>query len=82
MAAQERMRKRTGTALKSWRSINSTAPILITSTIEEALIMARHIGDRQHGTQTLLTGSLYFIGGVLSLLNPQPDCSLGTKLLD
>ena len=37
-------------------------------TIEGALDRAREIGNRGNGMQTLITGSLYLIGGVLRLL--------------
>ena len=38
--------------------------------IEEALSLARKIGEQNHGMQTLITGSLHLVGGALNLLNP------------
>ena len=38
--------------------------------IEGALNLAKKIGDENGGMQTLITGSLYLIGGALRLLEP------------
>ena len=40
--------------------------ISIEPTIDQALNLAREIGNAKDGMQTLVTGSLYLVGGALS----------------
>lgn len=52
----------------AYKSINPNVDIAIEPTIEGALNLAKDIGDRDNGMQTLVTGSLYLVGGALRLL--------------
>lgn len=54
--------------VEAYRSIDPDVHITIEPTIEGALNHAREIGNRDNGMQTLVTGSLYLIGGALRLL--------------
>ena len=56
--------------IQAWRNVDSDVEISIEPTIEGALNLARKIGDRGRGSQTLITGSLYLVGGALSILQP------------
>ena len=56
--------------VKVWKAINPQVEFSVTSTIEEALERAREIGHRGLGMQTLVTGSLYLVGGTLTILEP------------
>ena len=51
-----------------WNAINPEVEFSIKPTIEEALELAREIGNRGRGMQTLVTGSLYLVGGALTIL--------------
>lgn len=53
-----------------WRNADPDATIECTQAIEEALSLARRIGEQNHGMQTLITGSLHLVGGALNLLRP------------
>lgn len=53
---------------QAWNSIDPNAEISVEPTIEGALKLAKEIGDRGNGMQTLITGSLYLIGGALLFL--------------
>jgi folylpolyglutamate synthase len=53
-----------------WKNLNPQATISRPRTIEEALQRARKIGDQEDGMQTLVTGSLHLVSGVLCLLEP------------
>ena len=55
---------------QAWRSVDPHMEISIEPTIEGALNRARKIGDGGCGCQTLITGSLYLVGGALSILQP------------
>ncbi|KAL9119551.1 MAG: hypothetical protein Q9187_003896 [Circinaria calcarea] len=58
-----------------WRTIDPDAEISLERTIEGALNLARRIGDRGNGMQTLVTGSLHLVSGALSLLEPNTSDS-------
>lgn len=51
-----------------WKNINFQATVSCERTIEEALYRAKEIGDQNNGMQTLVTGSLHLVSGVLCLL--------------
>jgi folylpolyglutamate synthase len=53
-----------------WKELDPQAMVTIAPTIEGAVRLAREIGDREDGTQVLVTGSLHMVGGTLSLLRP------------
>jgi folylpolyglutamate synthase len=53
-----------------WREFDCGVKVSTTSSIEEALEMARQIGGRYDGMRTLVTGSLHLVGGALNLLRP------------
>ncbi|KAI9745033.1 MAG: hypothetical protein M1818_001311 [Claussenomyces sp. TS43310] len=53
-----------------WKGFDPEAQIHLDPTIEGALHRARTLGDRGHGMQTFVTGSLHLVGGALSLLHP------------
>lgn len=53
-----------------WRSADPDAIIERTQVIEEALSLARKIGEQNHGMQALVTGSLHLVGGALNVLQP------------
>ena len=55
---------------QTWRNIDAKAEISIEPTIEGALEIAKTIGDRGNRMQTLITGSLYLVGGALLFLEP------------
>ena len=55
---------------KAWKSVDPLVDIVVEPTIEGALNLARKIGDQGNGMQTLVTGSLYLVGGALSILQP------------
>lgn len=55
---------------QAWRSVDPLVEITVEPTIEGALNLARSIGDRGEGAQILITGSLYLVGGALSILQP------------
>ena len=57
--------------MQAWKSVDDHATIHIEPTIEEALHLAKKIGDQNNGMQTLITGSLYLVGGALLFLEPQ-----------
>ncbi|KAI4282731.1 MAG: hypothetical protein L6R38_002735 [Xanthoria sp. 2 TBL-2021] len=59
--------------IEAYRSIDPDARISIEPTIEGALNLAREIGSRDNGMQTLVTGSLYLIGGALRLLEKNTE---------
>lgn len=52
----------------AWKSMDPRANISIEPTIEDAMDLARRIGDQVNGMQTLVTGSLHLVGNALSLL--------------
>lgn len=54
--------------IQTYRTIDPNVRIAVEPTIEGALNLARKIGNSSNGMQTLVTGSLYLIGGVLRLL--------------
>lgn len=54
--------------VEAYRSVDPNARISIEPTIEGALNLAREYGNCDNGMQTLVTGSLYLIGGALRLL--------------
>lgn len=62
------------TYVKAWKSIDpDVGGVSIEPTIEGALNLARKLGDQDsNGMQTLITGSLYLVGGALSFLQPNP----------
>ncbi|MCJ1415421.1 hypothetical protein MMC32_001753 [Xylographa parallela] len=63
-----------------WKAINPEVEFSIKPTIEEALELAREIGNRGRGTQTLVTGSLYLVGGALTILESNtPTVALKTS---
>jgi hypothetical protein len=51
-----------------WKDIDSEANISLTSTVEDALQMARDIGDRGSGMQTFITGDTGLVGIALYML--------------
>jgi folylpolyglutamate synthase len=53
-----------------WKKFDPQANVLKHSTIEGALMLAKRIGDQEGGMQTLVTGSLYLVGGALNILCP------------
>lgn len=55
---------------QTYHSIDQTTTISIQPTIEQALQEAKEIGVRNGGMETLITGSLYLVGGALRLLEP------------
>ena len=59
--------------IQAWKSVDPLVEITVEPTIEGALNLARKIGDRGHGSQTLITGSLYLVGGALSILQPNGE---------
>ena len=54
--------------VEAYKNIDPNVDIAIEPDIESALNLARKIGDRGNGMQTLVTGSLYLVGGALRLL--------------
>ena len=56
--------------IKAWKSVYGEGHTAFESSIEGALNLAKKIGDEHGGMQTLITGSLYLIGGALRLLEP------------
>ena len=56
-----------------WSKRHPEAVIFAEEAIEGALNVARKIGEENAGMQTLVTGSLYLVGGALNLLRPQLD---------
>ena len=56
--------------ITAWKSVDSLVDITVEPTIEGALNLACKIGDQGNGMQTLITGSLYLVGGALSILQP------------
>jgi len=56
-----------------YRTIGPDTKISVQPTIEQALLQAKEIGDRNGGMQTLITGSLFLVGGALRLLEPKPS---------
>ena len=54
--------------IEAYRTVDPDVSIAVEPTIEGALNLAREIGNCGNGMQTLVTGSLYLIGGVLRLL--------------
>lgn len=56
--------------VQTYRSIDPATAISVQPTIEQALREAKEIGDRTGGMETLITGSLYLVGGALRLLEP------------
>ena len=55
--------------VKFWQELDSEVDVISERTIEGALNSAKSIGDRGHGVQILITGSLHLVGGALSLLS-------------
>ena len=53
-----------------YRTIAPDTEVSVQPTIEQALLQAKEIGDRDGGMQTLITGSLFLVGGALRLLEP------------
>lgn len=51
-----------------WKELDPQAIVTTAPTIEGAVRLAREIGDREDGMQVLVMGSLYMVGGTLSLL--------------
>ena len=51
-----------------WKNFDNKAMVSCERTIEEALHRAKEIGDQNDGMQTLVTGSLHLVSGVLCLL--------------
>ncbi|KAK3173247.1 hypothetical protein OEA41_006576 [Lepraria neglecta] len=58
--------------IEAWKSVYGEGHAAFESSIEGALNLAKKIGEEQGGMQTLITGSLYLIGGALRLLEPRP----------
>ena len=57
--------------IQAWQSVHPLVDMHVEPTIEGALNLARQIGNQNgNGTQTLITGSLYLVGGALSILQP------------
>lgn len=52
----------------AWKSVDPTAQISSESTIKGALNLARAIGDRRSGMQTLITGDTRLVGAALLFL--------------
>ena len=65
--------------ISAWKSVDPAVEISVEETIEGALNLAREIGERENGVQTLITGSLYLVGGALSLLE-RKESSVGRRL--
>ena len=55
--------------IKVWKTVYGEGHTAFESSIEGALNLAKRIGDENGGMQTLITGSLYVIGGALRLLD-------------
>ena len=53
-----------------WKRLDPEAEVLIETTIEGALNLAKKIGEKSGGMQTLVTGSLHMVGGALNILRP------------
>jgi folylpolyglutamate synthase len=51
-----------------WMNANPEAEVSLKRTIEEALRLAREIGDCHGGMQSLIVGSLHLVGGALCVL--------------
>ena len=56
--------------IRVWKSVYGECQTAFESSIQGALNLAKKIGDENGGMQTLITGSLYLIGGALRLLEP------------
>ena len=56
--------------IKVWKSVHGEGHTAFEPSIEGALNLAKQIGDENGGMKTLITGSLYLIGGALRLLEP------------
>lgn len=56
--------------LKTWHGIFPDTPAIFEPTIEGAINIARQYGE-PNGVQTLITGSLYLVGGALRVLEPE-----------
>ncbi|KAM0799425.1 putative tetrahydrofolylpolyglutamate synthase [Usnea florida] len=54
--------------VEAYKNVDPDVDIAIEPDIESALNLARQIGDGGSGMQTLVTGSLYLVGGALRLL--------------
>ena len=50
-----------------WRTLDNNTEVITTATIEEAMTRAQEIGAA-NGMQTLITGSLYLVGGALYII--------------
>lgn len=55
--------------IHAWREYQTDTQVSVEPTVEGALNLAR-MADRGAGMQTLITGSLYLVGGALRLLEP------------
>ena len=55
---------------KIWEKLDSTAHTSFTSTVEEALLLARTFADSEDGLQAFVTGHDRLIGPSLSILEP------------
>lgn len=64
---------------KVWRMFDQSAKISHEPTIEDALDRVKTISDQGNGIQALVTGSLYLVGSVLSILQPSATGSLSIK---
>lgn len=64
---------------KVWRMLDQSAKIFHEPTIEDALSTAKNISNQGNGVQVLVTGSLYLVGSVLSILQPGATDSLLNK---
>lgn len=59
-----------GTYADLWKIAEPQASTVTVASIEEGLEMARLLGQKNGGMETLITGSLYLVGGALNLLCP------------
>lgn len=55
---------------RTWQSIFPETQAVFEPTIEGAINLARQYGESS-GAQTLITGSLYLVGGALRVLEPE-----------
>lgn len=56
---------------QKWSSLDPSANVTVSSSIEEALARVRELGETVEGDNTiqaLVTGSLHLVGGALSIL--------------
>lgn len=56
-----------------WANLDSKAQVECKQSVQEAIDLARSIGQPHNGMQALIVGSLYLVGGVISILEPELD---------